>query len=443
MSIFDKTPPGWQTYDKIAVDDFQTHARISRGPMMKRSINLTLHSVAMATLAALFVAGFGLFGSTAAVADEVSITIKTGSDKQTDSTTKQPFSGERPAVDVAVLLDTSNSMDGLIDQAKSQLWNIVQEFAKAKREGKTPLLRVSVFEYGNTNLPATEGYIRQVVQLTDDLDKVSEALFALSTSGGDEYCGEVISEAVKRLDWNGEPNSYKAIFIAGNEPFTQGSVDYKKACRRAIDHGIIVNTIHCGDYQTGINGKWKEGAELAEGKYMNINQDEQVVHIKCPQDKIIIELNTELNKTYLWYGAEEKRKSYATNQLAQDSNAYGSGGLSSRAATKSSSLYRNVGRDLVDTYEEDQEAIAKLEVDKFPEEMQSLSPEQRMEKIESMSKRRAEIKAKLAEANRERLAYIAAEKAKSAVESEDATFGDAFSETVQGQLQESGFEIGN
>ena len=102
------------------------------------------------------------------------------------------------------------------------MWSIIQQFGDAKKAGKTPVLRVSVFEYGNTNLPASEGYIRQVVALTDDLDKVSEVLFALNTNGGDEYCGQVIQEAIKRLDWTAEPNSYKAIFIAGNEPFTQG-----------------------------------------------------------------------------------------------------------------------------------------------------------------------------------------------------------------------------
>lgn len=97
-----------------------------------------------------------------------------------------PFTGTRASVDVALLLDTSNSMDGLISQAKSQLWTIVQQFASAKKHGKTPLLRVALFEYGNTNLPASEGYIRQVVGLTDDLDVLSEALFALRTRGGDE-----------------------------------------------------------------------------------------------------------------------------------------------------------------------------------------------------------------------------------------------------------------
>ena len=105
---------------------------------------------------------------------------------------KPRLTAPRPAVDIAILLDTSNSMDGLIDQAKSQLWTIINEFAAAKRHGLTPTLRVALFEYGNTNLPASEGYIRQVIPLTDDLDALSEALFALTTNGGDEYCGQVI-----------------------------------------------------------------------------------------------------------------------------------------------------------------------------------------------------------------------------------------------------------
>ncbi len=369
-------------------------------------------------------------------AQDVTITIHS----KPESTTKPPFSGHRPAVDIAILLDTSNSMDGLIDQAKSQLWNIVQEFAKAKKNGQTPLLRVSVFEYGNSGLPASEDYIRQVVQLTDDLDKVSEALFALRTKGGDEYCGAVIEEAVKRLDWSHEPNSYKAIFIAGNEPFNQGSVNYQLACKKSIGAGIVVNTIHCGDYQQGVEGKWKDGADLAEGEFLNINQDEKVVHIVCPQDKIIIELNNELNKTYLWFGSKAERAGYSENQVAQDTNAISAGGLSARAATKSSSLYRNVGRDLVDTYDENKDAILQLDTDQFPEAMQSLSPAERQRQVGVMSQRRAEIRAKLAVVSKEREAYFAAEQAKAPAPAAE-TLGDAFSDAVQTQLQSSGFEL--
>ncbi|MFG0262841.1 MAG: VWA domain-containing protein [Novipirellula sp. JB048] len=381
----------------------------------------------------------------AVAAQEITITIEKGDEKADEKTSKSkrrsPFSGKRPSVDVAILLDTSNSMDGLIDQAKSQLWNIVQDFARAKKKGKTPLLRVSVFEYGNSGLPASEGYIRQVVQLTDDLDKVSEALFALRTNGGDEYCGAVIKEAIKRLDWSNEPNAYKAIFIAGNEPFTQGSVDYRKACKQAIGAGVVVNTIHCGDYQQGIDGKWKAGAELAEGEYLNIDQDEKVVHIKCPQDKFIIKHNQELNQTYLWYGSKDRRIRYAENQAVQDSNARGLGGLSSRAATKSSSVYRNVGRDLVDTYEEDKQAISRIKPDELPEELQGLTPDERLKRIEAMSQRRAEIKTELAALSKARQAYLDAQRAKLAGESDAVTLGDAISSAVQQQLKASGFQF--
>jgi len=40
-------------------------------------------------------------------------------------------------IQMAILLDTSNSMDGLIDQAKSQLWKIVNELALSKKNGKS------------------------------------------------------------------------------------------------------------------------------------------------------------------------------------------------------------------------------------------------------------------------------------------------------------------
>ncbi|TWT74001.1 VWA domain-containing protein [Allorhodopirellula solitaria] len=376
-----------------------------------------------------------------ASAQDVTITINPGSSGETGQSDQAPFTGDRPAVDVAILLDTSNSMDGLIHQAKNQLWNIVQRFAKARKAGKTPQLRVSIFEYGNSGLPASEDYIRQVVPLTDNLDKVSEALFALTTSGGDEYCGAVINEAIKRLDWSSEPNAYQAIFIAGNEPFTQGPVNYDDACKNAIGEGVIVNTIHCGNYDQGVRGQWQAGAALAEGKFLNINQDEKVVHRKTPQDKIIIQLNAELNKTYLWFGAADRRRGYATNQAAQDANA--GSGLSSRAAIKSSSLYSNVGRDLVDTYAEDADAITKLESEELPVELQKLTPEERVERIEAMSKKRAEIKKKLAELSRERQQYIDAQEAASAATPGPATLGDAITEAVEVQLQASGFQVEN
>jgi hypothetical protein len=333
-------------------------------------------------------------------------------------------------------------MDGLIDQAKNQLWTIVQQFANAKKHGRTPVLRVALFEYGNTNLPASEGYIRQVEPLTDDLDKISESLFALKTSGGDEYCGQVINEAVKRLDWSKEPNSYKAIFIAGNEPFTQGPVDYHKACRRAIQRGVVVNTIHCGSNQEGINGQWQDGAKLAEGESFNIDQDRAIVHIDCPQDKIIIKLNAELNKTYLWYGAAHVRGRYHANQAAQDFNAENSSPSAgaTRAIAKSGAAYGNYSRDLVDTIAEDKDVLSRVKEEELPEALQELKPAERAAYVNRMATRRKEIQKEINDLAAEREKFLAKERQRLATETGSSTFGDATVAAIRNQLSKSGFE---
>ena len=76
-------------------------------------------------------------------------------------------------IQVALLLDTSSSMDGLIDQAKSRLWNIVNTLTTLRYDGKKPNIEISLYEYGNDGLSPDGGYIRQVAPLTNDLDLLS------------------------------------------------------------------------------------------------------------------------------------------------------------------------------------------------------------------------------------------------------------------------------
>src|SRR5687768_12522014 len=135
---------------------------------------------------------------------------------------------------LALLLDTSNSMDGLIDQAKAQLWKIVNEVAAAKGgDGMQPNIKIALYEYGNDGLSSDEGYIRQVSGLSEDLDVISEKLFALRTNGGNEFCGQVINASLNQLAWSASNADLKMIFIAGNEEFTQGDVSVELACHAA------------------------------------------------------------------------------------------------------------------------------------------------------------------------------------------------------------------
>ena len=436
---------------------------------MLRNFNLAkrLHLLAFCFAIVLSSAGTSQAQDTVTLTNKKGETIEVivGDDEKKD---------DRVPVDVAILLDTSNSMDGLINQARNQLWQIVQRLSVAEKDGRAPALRVSVFEYGNTNLPATENFIRQVLPLSDDLDKVSEALFGLKTSGGDEYCGAVIGEAIKRLDWSGDDAAYKSIFIAGNEPFTQGQISYLNTCADAKEKGIIVNTIHCGDHSTGVKGMWADGASKGAGQSFNINQDRKQVTIKCPQDKVLIELNTKLNKTYLWFGKKSVRKMNLSNQIAQDTNAAfgtnvqgamggmggaglgggrmgggmgGGGGMamgqapapafSGRVASKASKIYDNRSRDLVDAEGAEKGAVEKIEKDKLPEEMQKMSVAERKAHVAKKTKERKQIQEQIKKVAKEREAHLAAERKKQG-EAGD-TFGDAICAAIDKQLAEQGF----
>jgi hypothetical protein len=211
-----------------------------------------------------------------------------------------------PRVQIALLLDTSSSMDGLIDQARRQLWTVVNTFAKARRGSQLAQLEIALYEYGKSSLAAEGGYIRQIVPFTTDLDKVSEELFALKTNGGEEYCGKVIQQATRNLEWSKAKGDLKLIYIAGNEPFTQGPVSYQTAIADAKERGITVNTIHCGSAQEGSSTGWAAAAKFAQGQSLNIDQNRAIAYIAAPQDDELARLGTELNKTYLGYGTKGK-----------------------------------------------------------------------------------------------------------------------------------------
>jgi hypothetical protein len=343
---------------------------------------------------------------------------------------------DTPVVQIAVLLDTSSSMSGLIEQAKTQLWKLVNEFITAKQDGKTPVVQVALYEYGKSSLRAEENWIRQIQPLTRDLDKISEELFALTTNGGDEYCGAVIQRATKDLAWDANPKVYKAVFIAGNEPFTQGPIDSKKSCQEAIAKGIIVNTIHCGGEAQGIAEHWNQGALLADGKYLVIDQNQAIVHIEAPQDKEIVKLNEELNKTYINYGAAAPAAK--ARQVAQDSNAAAkpeSGAQVQRIVSKASANYFNSGWDLVDASKDKSFDITKVKEADLPEEMKKMSVEERKAHLVKKTAERAEIQKKVLALNKEREAYVATQRKESA---KNDTLDTAMVKALRTQAEKKG-----
>src|SRR5258705_2711251 len=98
----------------------------------------------------------------------------------------------RRAVHLAICLDTSGSMDGLIDEARQKIWSIVNDLALAT---PTPRLRIALLTYGNDGHDAERGWVAVDAPFTEDLDTVSAQLFALKTNGGTELVARVLDAA--------------------------------------------------------------------------------------------------------------------------------------------------------------------------------------------------------------------------------------------------------
>jgi hypothetical protein len=328
------------------------------------------------------------------------------------TTQQDNTSGARKKIKLAILLDTSNSMDGLINQAKNQLWKIVNQLAKAKDEyGEDPDIEIAIYQYGNDDLSVYTGYVEQIQAFTTELDLISEKLFALTTHGGSEYCGTVIKTSLQELSWSDDRGDLQLIFIAGNEPFTQGDVPFELACGMANQQNVVVNTIFCGNYNEGARTGWKDGAVLGQGRYMNIDRDAKTIHYTSPYDKQISQLNIQLNQTYIPYGSQGSFKKEKQIQQDRAAESLGSGNATKRAISKSSKVYKNTTWDLVDAAEEESFDMNKVEEQYLPAEMKGMSGTEKDAYVAKHKAERDKIKKNISELNKKREAHIAKQRA--------------------------------
>jgi hypothetical protein len=365
----------------------------------------------------------------------LSAILQTGMRAQID--TNQQYPENQRKIQMAILFDASGSMSGLLSQAKARIWNIVNELTTMQYEGSTPLIEIALYSYGYTQHPESNYFVKQLVPLSTDLDLISQQLFAITTSGGSEYCAGVISKALDELNWSNSSEDLKMIYIAGNEPFNQGPLDYKVICPKALDREIFVNTIHCGDYDTGVRHFWYEGAQLGGGDYFHIDANKSIQNIATPYDKEINALNDSLNKTYYGYGIKgESRKEL---QIQQDSKAeqLSPSNKAERSIAKSKANYENSSWDLIDAFEKEKVDFTKMKDEELPQEFKGLTVEQKRELVAKKSMQRKDYQQKVAELAIERDKFIQLEKAKNMTEE-----GDDFGTSVNKSIETKATKIG-
>jgi hypothetical protein len=311
-------------------------------------------------------------------------------------------------IQVAILLDVSSSMDGLIDQAKAQLWNMVNTLGKVQcSNSATPQIEIALYEYGRSSNSVKDGYVKRINDFTTSLDSLSQNLFSLHTNGGDEYCGQVIYTSLQQLKWDESADNYKVIFIAGNEDFLQGKLHYITACNLAKQKGVIVNTIYCGSKQQGIAEHWNLQSECGNGTFTNIDANAKTEDIPTPYDSAIYSFNNKLNGTFVAYGAQA---SYNYSNVAiqdklnvSNSKAAGIKRIKSKANAK---VYKNSTWDLVDAKSDDKEFVKKLNKQQLPDSLKNKTTAEIEKIVDDKQKERAAIQQKIVELNKQRDEYI-------------------------------------
>jgi len=362
-----------------------------------------------------------------------------------NKTDKQPAAvNASPKIQAAILLDVSGSMDGLIEQAKAQLWNMVSVMGKAQCNNQTPQIEIALYEYGRSTNNIADGYVKQISGFTTDLDMLSKKLFSLTTNGGDEYCGQVIYTSLKDLQWDSSPESYKVIFIAGNEDFLQGNLLYTKACNEAKNKGVIVNTIYCGDRMQGIKEHWNLSSECGNGSFTVINQNEKIEDIPTPYDSILFSLNDKINNTYIAYGYAGGSNKAMQAEVDQLNFASNKAAAAKRVTVKGKSyLYKNESWDLVDRdgLADSDEFLKKLDKKTLPDSLQTKSTRELKKIIAEKKEQRSNVQKQIETVSKQREDYIATERKKNAEQNKQATLETEVEKIIKEQAKRFNMKI--
>ena len=314
--------------------------------------------------------------------------------KPRGASTSDPVRIAKPKIDVVFVLDTTGSMSGLIGAAKDKIWSIATSMASAQ---PAPEIRIGLVAYRDRG----DAYVTRVVDLSSDIDTMYATLMQFSADGGGdgpESVNEALNDAVTKMAWSQDDNTYKVVFLVGDAPphmDYQDDVKYPQTLSLAAAKGIIVNTIQCGE-ETETRHRWQQIAAISHGSYFSVDQAGSAVAITTPFDADLARLSAELDATRLYYGTPEvKARQHMKVGATDELHARASEATQARRAAFNASaagVVNAIGdNELVADVASGRVDIAKVEVDKLPEPLQALSVDERKTLVAKKADERVEL----------------------------------------------------
>lgn len=338
-----------------------------------------------------------------------------------------------PKIDVVFVLDTTGSMSGLIQTAKDKIWSIATTMASAQ---PTPEIRIGLVAYRDRG----DRYVTKVVDLSDDLDSVYAALMDFQADGGGdtpESVNQALYEAVHNISWSQDSQAYQVVFLIGDAPphmDYQDEVQYPEIVTAALEKGIVINTIQCGEIPTTA-GPWTQIASLGHGKFFQVDQAGSAVAMTTPFDAEIATLSARLDDTRLYYGSDEEKEKMASKVAATDKLHKGSSvesrarraAFNMSAAGTANLLGEN---ELVDGIARGAIKLDELDEAELPAALKPLAPAEQEAYVARLAGERVDLQRQIRELAEDRDSYISkkVEEAGGFKDSLDQKIYDAVSE---------------
>ena len=320
-----------------------------------------------------------------------------------------PLTNERPSIEVVFVLDTTGSMGGLIEAAKEKIWSIATTMASAEA---APEIKIGLVAYRDRG----DAYVTRVVDLSADLDTMYATLMDFQADGGGdgpESVNQALYDAVHRISWSQDPDAYRVVFLVGDAPphmDYQDDVKYPVSMQAAVDRGIVVNTIQCGDY-AATGAQWQQIAQLTQGRYFQVEQAGSAVAIATPFDARLASLSQELDRTRLFYGdkaekAKQKEKVQATDKLHAGASLESRARRAAFNASESGSINLLGDHDLAADVVSGKVDLSAVEAEHLPEPMQTMSLPEKKDLIVHTTAKRAELQSQIRELSAQRGNYL-------------------------------------
>jgi hypothetical protein len=233
--------------------------------------------------------------------------------------------------------------------------------------------------------------------------------------GGDtpESVNKALYDAVHSMSWSQADQAYRVIFLVGDAPphMDYDEVRYPEIVASALDKGIVVNTIQCGDIPLTIE-PWTQIASLSQGKFFQVEQAGGAVAFTTPYDEEIAVLSAKLDDTRLYYGSEEEKDKMRGKVAATEKLNEGASFASrARRGTFNASIGGRANllgdKELVAAVADGKVDLDELEDDALPEVLKPMARVEQEAYVAGLATERADLQRKIQELSVDRNGYLA------------------------------------